>query len=201
MKIKYINILLLTVLLNLSAFGQTNSVSPTNSTSQTIIQTVKSTVATNINQVVVEMLSGTKDAAAEIYGASKTALKNSVDFVVEQAPDVVKQFLMWKFFEAVTSWSLWAAFSLFLFIISLKLHFYMKSKKKERLAKTPDSVTTSDYEDTACFFKWVTRAISILVLLLATSEYGFTIVEIKVAPKYYLITYVVDQVQSVHIRR
>lgn len=59
---------------------------------------------TNINQVLVEILSGTRDAAKEIYGASKKAIHKSIDFVGEQTPDIIKQFLMWRFVSA----AIWA---------------------------------------------------------------------------------------------
>lgn len=196
MKIKYIVVLLITVLLNLSAFAQTNTAPATNSPPQSIVQAVRAQVATNINEVVIQMLSGTKDAASEIYGASKTALKNSVDFVMEQAPDVVKQFLVWKFFEALVHWLIWLVVFFILLGVSFKFHSYMKAQKKQRLVNFPSSTNTCDGEDGGCAFKWIFRSVAILVLLVATFNYGFTVVEIKVAPKYYLLEYVVDQVKE-----
>jgi hypothetical protein len=54
------------------------------------LETVKIAAQTNLNQVMIEILSGVKTAGSEIYDASKSALKKSVDFVSEQAPGCSK---------------------------------------------------------------------------------------------------------------
>lgn len=72
-----------------------------------VVDTVKTTMSTNLNEVVIQMLSGFKDAGGEVYGASKVALAQSVDFVKEQAPDIIREFIAWNFFENLTFYLIW----------------------------------------------------------------------------------------------
>lgn len=48
-----------------------------------------------INSVFIDMLKGANDASGEIYGAGKIGIVKAVDFVTEQAPLVVQEFLTW----------------------------------------------------------------------------------------------------------
>ena len=139
---------------------------------------------TNLNQILVGMLSDARSAGKEIYGASKEALKKSVDFVFEQSPEIVRQFLTWKFMEA--SIKCVAMFLMLITIWFIAWFIYRKLKK---------------YEDDG--FEWMPILIvTILTIMTAPLWYsqiidnGLTAVKIKVAPKVYLIEYVIDKAQG-----
>lgn len=55
---------------------------------------------TNITQAIVSILGGAKDVGGDIYDTSKLAISKSVDFVKQQAPDLIESFVKWKFVEA-----------------------------------------------------------------------------------------------------
>lgn len=171
MKIKYIILGLLLSLLTIPAFSQTN----TNSTD--ILSSAKTAVSTNINQVLVDILSGVKDAGKDIYGASKGAIWSSINFVETQAPDVIKEFLRWQFVDSIIC----GIGSILCILIVI---FYAK-----KIIKYADD---ADY----------TIPISIIsggivfVLIILTIDNIRNAAKIYVVPKVYLIEYVVDKINS-----
>ena len=56
---------------------------------------------TNITQAIVSILSGAKNVGGDIYDTSKVAIGQSVDFIKQQTPDIIEQFIKWKFCEAM----------------------------------------------------------------------------------------------------
>lgn len=156
---------------------------PSFAAEQTFIDTAQATVSTNLNQVLIEMLSGVKDAGKEIYGASKDAIHKSVDFVSEQAPDVVKQFLVWKCFEALLNSIGFFFGGLIVLYVSYKC-----------FTKFVDNMYGDD-KMFAYAAGFVTLLIATLLLVGGVGHSVKTMVKIKVAPKVYLIEYVVDTVQ------
>lgn len=175
--------------LALSSFAGHTSTNNASTNSPTIAETAKGTVQTNLNQVLIEMLSGVKDASGEVYGATKEAIHKSVDFVVVQAPDVIHQFLMWKFFYAATWAAIFVVVSIVLVAFSIRLHAY-----KTKCEKNND--TSSDSYEITCFLKWVTRILSIVILIVGLGANSFEMVKIGIAPKVYVIEYVVDNIQK-----
>jgi len=171
--------------LTVPVFAQTNT--PT--TLEQVKNTATAVVSTNLNQVLIEMLSGVKDASGEIYGASKQAIHKSVDFIAEQAPDVIKQFLMWRLFRALT----WA--SIFTFIAGVCLFFSYKLKKYQSKASTESYGDPSEHQVTT-LFKWILAVVACLFITFGVGANAFEIVKIKVAPKVYIIEYVIDTIQG-----
>jgi predicted ferric reductase len=91
--------LIIASLICFSTLAATAAYHPTDETN--VVNSVNSIAAnTNITQAVISILSGVKNVGGEIYDTSKVAIGQSVDFVKQQAPDVVEQFLKWKFFES-----------------------------------------------------------------------------------------------------
>jgi len=172
-----LSLLILTVslfTLTVPAFAQTNTPSS--------LDTVKSAVATNMNQVLIEMLSGTKDAAKEIYGASKEAIHKSVDFVSEQAPDVIKQFLHWKLAESI----IWLVVNLA--TVSILLYVSRRLWKWEQNEYNTEGIGYVGLV-LGCFAAGV-------IFYNGVVDDVTNIVKISVAPKVYIIEYVVDTVKS-----
>ena len=178
MKIRYLVLVL--SLMTFSMWAQTNTPAPS-------LETVKATAQTNLNQVLIEMLSGVKEAGSEIYAASKEALHTGVNFVSEQAPDVLKQFLTWQFYRAMMNAIGWCSLSATLIGFSVWFH-------RRRKGVCGD---TSGYT----FGKWCSRCLGIFVLFTCMLPNIFTMVQIKVAPKVYVIQYVVDTVQAAQAER
>jgi len=166
----------------------------TNST-PTVVEQVKADVKavggpTNLNEVVIGILQGAKTAGGEIYNASKAAIIQSVDFAKEQTPLVVTEFLRWKMAEAILHLLLWSIPACALFWAARKCRIRAKSDE----VPARDRYTT-DKNDLGAI-KWVCRAVGLLVLTIALSVNGMTITKIAIAPRVYLIGYVVDTIQD-----
>ena len=117
------------------------------------------------------------------------ALKTK-DFVVEQAPDVVRQLLAWSFVQSLVPYLLWLAVSALAFSISA----YLWKRRP-----FPDYHSTLEEDETGSNprdLEWLNRAISLIVAavalladLIALSEAEWIWLKILVAPKLFLLEY------------
>lgn len=157
----------------------------TNTNAATVLEqaqeTAKQAFATNYNQIVLEILQGGLDAGKEVYAASKQAITKSVDFAMEQAPLVVKEFLAWKLLEAVIWFIVWLMVSIGLLWAARCLHKYAENSKWN--------------EQAAVIVKWIIRGVAIFIFIVNFGCNMMTVAEIKVAPRWYLIEYVVDELR------
>lgn len=151
-------------------------------------QRIVSNVQTNktINDAVVAILTGAKDAGSEIYSASKTAITSAVDFTMEQAPLVVREFLHWKLAEAI----LWSIIAIVIFTV-----VYIVFKRIRNFAL--NLMQGSEDRDIILTVAWFTRIVATVALMIMLSVQAMHIVKITVAPRVYLIEYVVHAVQDV----
>ena len=154
-------------------------------TNKTMLEQAKAGVLeasgeTNLQSVVVDILRGAKNASGEIYQASKAAIVKSVDFAVEQTPLVVKEFLHWRMAQAIIyiviglvacGFTLWLA------------QLLMTSVEKD-----------SDCE--GVMVAWMVRVVCGIVLIAIVSVNAMTITKICIAPRVYLIEYVVSQIHG-----
>lgn len=147
------------------AFGQTNAEAPP--------------AATNLNQVMIEILSSGHAVGSEIYQASKSAIKKSVDFATEQAPDVVRQFLHWKLAEALIWLAMWVAMA--------ALCFWLAYRLKAWAIKNPHDSDCGG----AVGGRWVLIVAGAGTLIISIGMQGIAIAQITIAPKVYIIEYVV----------
>lgn len=149
----------------------------------------KQAVATNVNQVMLEMLTGVKNASGDIYNFSKQELGQGYDFVKQQAPEVVKEFIRWQIAEACV-WIL--SFSGLAGVM-----FYFARQLKLSAANG-----SSSYRGDKTAGKWVMRIVASLMLIITLGVNGMHIAKCVVAPRVFIIEYVVDMVKSPnHVRR
>ena len=172
-----------------SLTGKTNSTSVANTSTNS---PSTNSVSETLNDAVIGILNGVKGASGEIYQASKTAITKSIDFTMEQAPLVVKEFLRWKISEAIIYMVLWSVPALFLFWIARKLNLYSLT---DNVPKSDRYV--ADKKDYA-IGKWIIRSVGIIIVLCVVGNYGMTITKIAVAPRVYLIEYVVNTIHNGH---
>lgn len=174
------------------AVAQTNA--PATNTPTLLEQAKTTLIGTNaqqtLNSVMIEILSGTKDAAKEIYGASKEAIHKSIDFVGEQAPDVIRQFLTWRFTYA----AIWA--TIWVFVSGIIFFFAYKLRRYQDKASTHASGDNPSEHNVVVFFKWVFILIACAPLLFGVGTNAFEMAKIKVAPKVYIIEYVVSLIHD-----
>ena len=143
-----------------------------------------------IHEAVLGILKGVKNAGGEIYDASKTAISKSVDFTMEQAPLVVKEFLHWSLAERVVWIAIWGTVAGFILFAG---HVCNRQSKSE---KVPDHDRCETDKGDYTGFKWAFRTIGLLILVISLGINGMVIAKIVVAPRVFLIEYVVDQVQA-----
>lgn len=170
------------------AFAQTKTNQPT--VLEQVKATTQQTVATNLNEVIIDILRGVHTAGGEIYQASKTAITKSVDFTMEQAPLVVKEFLTWKAVQASIWIAVWGTVALCLFYAGRCF------KKAQQSDKLPDSDYYHFDKSNAGLLKWLCRGAATATLIITLGINGMIIAKIAVAPRVYLIEYVVDAIQG-----
>lgn len=171
-----------------------NSQAQTNTNQTTLEKTVavaKQVATTNLNEMVIDILRSGKATAGEIYSASKTALGKAVDFTMEQAPLVVKEFLAWRLARAIMTFLIGLIVVVFLFYCSVRCG--IMSKNVDKYCKDDREVATG--------FKWIWRILALIVLMVNLSVNGMDILKITIAPRVYMIEYVVDTVDNVKTAR
>ena len=173
----------------------TETNSPATNAPKSILNQVKTDVAsvggpTNLNEVVIGILQGVKSAGGEIYSASKTAIVQSVDFAKEQAPLVVQEFLRWKLAEAIIWTVIWSIPVLTLFWFARKCRIRAESDEVPAL----DRHTTDKTDFTAG--KWILRTVGLIILTITLGVNAMTITKIAIAPRVFLIDYVVSTIQN-----
>jgi hypothetical protein len=182
MKVKFLS-LIVSLFAVTASLAQTNTVSTNTPTVADVANTVKQVSQASVNQVLIEMLSGVKTAGGEIYSASKEMIHNGVNFVSEQAPDVVKQFLTWKFWES----GAWIV--VFTVVIGLALYARRKASQFSDAQKR-------DEFPVGWIAKWVLFIFIGWTLAFPIRFHALNMVKIGVAPKVYIIEYVVDLVKE-----
>jgi hypothetical protein len=157
--------------------------------------TTPATLQATLNDVVIDILRGAKSASSEVYNASKSAVVASVDFAKQQVPDVVEQFLRWKITERVVYVIGWLVVAIFLVYLSRR--FSASATKIEtnnpEMFKGKYYSTPADY-DFVMWGKWLTRIAAIAIIVINVWMNGMEIAKIVIAPKVYLIEYVVDTI-------
>ena len=184
---------ILASLLTLSALAaDTNNVANTNQPGvlEQATVTARQAVATNLNEVVIDILRGAKSAGSEIYAASKTAITKSVDFTLEQAPLVVKEFLHWRLAQSIIWIFIWATPAIAL------LYFSRRFRLRSVATDVPDSDRYHTDKDDYTALKWIARVAALTMLLITIGINGMIITKIIVAPRVYLIEYVVDAIHD-----
>ena len=148
------------------------------------VQTIGESIQANpqLNDAIVSVLTGVKNAGGEIYAASKTAIASSVDFLSQQTPQINDEFLRWKTAEALLYIGV---FLLVLIIAIIVAKLISKGIKTNKF----------DNDDTAMILMWVLRIVPLVAFIICLSVNSFTIIKIKVAPRVYLIEYVVSYIK------
>lgn len=175
----------LIILLGMTVFGRAQS-----NTAQQVADTVKQSVTTNLNEVVVQMLSGLKDASGEVYAASKMALVKSIDVVKEQAPDVVRQFIAWSFARSLLLYLVW------LIPVGAGIYAAIRVKRYGRdngIAQWNDDDKIGNVVTIILF--WCASAV---IFMVDTCNYGMDCLQIAVAPKVYILQYVIETAKALH---
>ena len=183
------------VLSNAEALAAKVLPSSTNSPATVTNNVVETSTSTNgvkatINDAVIDILHGAKTASGEIYQASKTAITKAVDFTIEQAPLVVTEFLHWKLAEATI-------YSIAWLIPAIALLFIGRACYKRSISPTVPAVdrVKTDQNDYA-ILKWVARFAALTFITINLTTQGLTITKIIVAPRVYLIEYVVSTIHN-----
>ena len=183
---------ILTSFLTLSAFtADTNQLGVLEQSTLTARQAI----VTNLNDVVIDILRGAKSAGSEIYAASKSAITKSVDFTLEQTPLVVKEFLHWRLAQCIIWVLIFATPALALLYFSRR--FRLRSVAADVPATDRYRATKTDY----VMLKWIARVVALVILLVTIGINSMTITKIIVAPRVYLIEYVVDAINGNSNRR
>lgn len=161
----------------------TNRLASTNETKATV-------TTTTINDVVVDILQGAKAVGSDIYQSSKATISKAVDFTIEQTPLVVTEFLHWKLAQSIIY------FVALLIPVILLLFIARALRKKSESADIPNKSRYDTDKGDYIIGVWAIRLAALLLLTLNLTFQGLTITKILVAPRVYLIEYVVDSIHG-----
>lgn len=158
--------------------------------------TVNQLVATNANQIMIEILTGVKSEGAQIYKTTKEALGQAYESVKKEAPEVLREFMTWR----LVHHGMWLG----VFATLAGSAFYWSRRFKKLAAECPAATQVNEYyrtwDDHGKFNYLVLRyllvAVTSLLLLIGGSINLYTMAKIYVAPRVYIIEYVVSTVQS-----
>lgn len=142
-------------------------------------------IPTSVDQAVIEILTGVKSAGAEIYSTSKIAAAQSVDFLKSEAPDVFRQFLIVHMIRNICYLLTFASISIVFFFLANKLNKYAN-----------DPELRCSERDNAGAFKIVCLILGTTILIVNFSVNVPDIFTIWLAPKIYMIEYVVNHVRK-----
>lgn len=145
----------------------------TSTNTATVVSSISSN--TNVQQAIVSILMGAKSVGGDIVDASKTAIVSSLDMIKSQAPDLIEEFLKWKF----TYYTMLSIIGLVLLILGIIVTIWTIK------------VDDMDYVP-LCIFGGIIPSVVGSILFFSNV---FTAVQIYIAPKIYLIEYVVSMVR------
>lgn len=151
---------------------------------------VKQAAVTNANQVMIEILTGIKTESAKLYVTTKEALVKAYDTVSKEAPEVVKEFMLWKFVHHAIWLGLFA-------VISATAYYWSRHFKKAAEAcppPTPRAYRPDDDHDKSLFIalRYVFVVVALILMLVGGFTNLYSMLKIKLAPRVYIIEYVVD---------
>lgn len=130
---------------------------------------------TNVQNAIVSILMGVKGVGGEVYDASKSAIAAGIDMVKTQAPELVQEFVKWKFTEALIY-----IIGSSLILVAAGVFFFNAYKYRHDIeVYAPCSMI-------GCLIG--------LVGVLCVTRNLMVVMQIWIAPKVYLIQYVIDNI-------
>ena len=124
----------------------------------------------------------TDQQLAEILKKGLEAAEKTGDFVVEQAPDLIQQLIVWKTCEYI-----------FLIIISIAFMFSLYKWHKSAMKRYDDF---SDFcNEIESFIYGVYAIVVILIFGIALFTSFFNLIQILLAPKIWLIEYAANLIK------
>lgn len=142
------------------------------------------------NNVFLQMLTGVKDASGEIYTASKEMISSAISFSMEQAPQVVHEFILWAIVKN--------SIAVFIFFLVLGFFLYFNNKMFKYCSKEAENTS-----DPLCY--WLPYAIvtaisiAIFIAIFCNIIYPSMLDGVKaaIAPRIYLMEWAVQQFNSI----
>lgn len=165
-----------------SVFSQTNTIN-----SATFTQVAQTTIQTNLNQAMIEILSGVKVASGEIYTASKEAITKSITFVEKETPDVLHQFILLHIMENLVFYVVWLIVPIVFWVAANKISKYRVSNKEHWY----DDDILGNY-----MVQWILIVVGFFVLMVNTCNYGLDALKIYIAPKVYILEHIVNMINN-----
>lgn len=101
------------------------------------------------------------------------------DFVIEQAPDVVQQLLMWN----TTACSIGTVVGLILLSVGFMMYYHNDKLFKEN--------NKNNWDENLSAFWLILSVIGFIISM----SFGFTLLKILIAPKLYVIEYIINMVK------
>lgn len=195
---RYIIHLLFLISLLIAPLGLADVAGPSGGTTnkvELVSPETKALVATNANQIMIEILTGVKSEGGKIYAGTKEALGQAYETVKKETPEVIREFMLWR----IIHHGIWIA----VFTALACVAFYWSRRFKKLAAECPEPVRhpySYGYDDHGKLayntIRYILVGVTSLLLLVGTTTNLYTMLKIYAAPRVYIIEYVVDTIQS-----
>lgn len=196
---RYLIYILLIISLLIAPLGLADAASPSGGTTnkiELISPETKALVATNANQIMIEILTGVKSEGGKIYAGTKEALGQAYETVKKETPEVIREFMLWR----IIHHGVWIA----VFTALACIAFYWSRRFKKFAADCPPPVEIDSYynryddhgKQAYTVLRYVLVVATSLLLLIGTTINLYPMLKIYAAPRVYIIEYVVNTLQS-----
>lgn len=162
----------------------------TNNVPELVTTAVKEIPQETFNSVFLQMLTGVKDASGEIYTASKDMISSAISFSMEQAPQVVHEFILWAIVKnSITVFIFFLVFGIFLYFNKKGFNYCSKEAKT---SSDPYCYWFPYAVVTACFM-------ALFIIIFCNVIYPSMLDGVKaaIAPRIYLMEWAVQQFNSI----
>lgn len=132
----------------------------------------------------------------EILDFISKTITETKDFVVAQAPDVIKQLLTYDILNEAMKIIFWCVFSIILLILYRTILYYYRKFRQEDLEKSNNMYDTRESTDVLQAFSvisFIFLLASIITSCYITCESTIKLVQINTTPKAYLIHKFIDK--------
>ena len=196
---RYIIHLLFLISLLIAPLGLADAAGPSGGTTnkvELVSPETKALVATNANQIMIEILTGVKSEGGKIYAGTKEALGQAYETVKKETPEVIREFMLWR----IIHHGIWMSG----IAVVAGFAFYWSRRFKKLAAECPPPTDTGGYynyyddhgKQTFTVLRYVLVCVTSVLLLFDTILNLYPMLKIYAAPRVYIIEYVVDTIQD-----
>ena len=139
-----------------------------------------------------EKFEKTDQVLSKILDKSLAVFEKTGSFIMEQAPDVLKEFYIWHTAKHI----FWIVFAVAFFLLCRYIPYMWLQKDKDNFNRYDDGWYFKRYGEGEMIIAWFMFGIGLVISLLMLAIHIYELIFILVSPKLYLIEYILSLRQS-----